>query len=394
MIKNRFLKITFVSILSVGILLSCFVIYKIIRWKAYIWLPAYCSDIVKDLFDKSDKLAPEAEKHIMFLICDHFEPGFGPVNKKEQDERIDYWVEHYKKLAFRHKDSDGLHLRYSWFYPIHERNPYVMQRLNKLTSVGLGEIEFHLHHGNDTAESLDRKIKDGLDWFNQFGAMITAEQPPRRYFGFIHGMFTLDNSAYGKIPGDYCGVNNELEILAQNGCYADFTFSCLGTDAQPEKINSIYYATDSPEPKSYNSGRDMKVGEKGQGDLLMIEGPTAVIPTHCLFDIGCLDLPPARIRVDGWVNANVHVKGRPEWIFIKTFIHSAYVSRSVLFSREMDDMFTYLESKYNKPPYRLHYVTAREAYNIAKAAEAGFSGNPNSYRDFQIKPPLNSKNNE
>jgi hypothetical protein len=37
----------------------------------------------------------------------------------------------------------------------------------------------------------------------------------------------------------------------------------------------------------------------------------------------------------------------------------------------------------------LHYVTAREAYNIAKAAEAGHAGDPNDFRDFVIPPPAN-----
>src|SRR5262249_32297077 len=37
----------------------------------------------------------------------------------------------------------------------------------------------------------------------------------------------------------------------------------------------------------------------------------------------------------------------------------------------------------------LHFVTAREAYNIVKAAEAGHSGNPNDYRDYLIPPPAN-----
>jgi hypothetical protein len=35
----------------------------------------------------------------------------------------------------------------------------------------------------------------------------------------------------------------------------------------------------------------------------------------------------------------------------------------------------------------LHYVTARELYNIVKAAESGAGGNPGAYRDFVIKPP-------
>ena len=35
----------------------------------------------------------------------------------------------------------------------------------------------------------------------------------------------------------------------------------------------------------------------------------------------------------------------------------------------------------------LHYVSAREAYNIVKAAEAGMQGNPGDYRDFHLPPP-------
>ncbi len=43
----------------------------------------------------------------------------------------------------------------------------------------------------------------------------------------------------------------------------------------------------------------------------------------------------------------------------------------------------------DRPGCRLHYVTARELYNVIKAAEAGRSGNPGALRDFQISPPLN-----
>jgi hypothetical protein len=32
-------------------------------------------------------------------------------------------------------------------------------------------------------------------------------------------------------------------------------------------------------------------------------------------------------------------------------------------------------------------VTARELYNLAKAAEAGATGDPGAWRDFVISPP-------
>jgi hypothetical protein len=51
-------------------------------------------------------------------------------------------------------------------------------------------------------------------------------------------------------------------------------------------------------------------------------------------------------------------------------------------------MHTYLEQRYNDgSDYVLHYVTAREMYNIAKAAEAGMTGNPNLYRDYELPRP-------
>ena len=46
--------------------------------------------------------------------------------------------------------------------------------------------------------------------------------------------------------------------------------------------------------------------------------------------------------------------------------------------------FLIFVKKYNKEPYVLHYVTAREMYNIIKAAEAGKKGNPATYRDYLI----------
>ncbi len=61
-----------------------------------------------------------------------------------------------------------------------------------------------------------------------------------------------------------------------------------------------------------------------------------------------------------------------------------------LLDAPVDSMFEYLESRYNDGEnYVLHYVSAREMYNIAKAAEAGETGNPHNYRDYEIpRPPL------
>jgi hypothetical protein len=97
--------------------------------------------------------------------------------------------------------------------------------------------------------------------------------------------------------------------------------------------------------------------------------------------------PPTRHRVRQWVETHIHVKGRPEWVFVKVSCHGAEErSRDALLGEAADTMYDELESRYCKGRYRLHYVTAREMYNVIKAAEAGQTGDPSQYYDYIISP--------
>jgi hypothetical protein len=64
-------------------------------------------------------------------------------------------------------------------------------------------------------------------------------------------------------------------------------------------------------------------------------------------------------------------------------------NQSAILGPGMEAMLAAMVERWNRPPFRLHFVTAREAYNIVKAAEAGLSGNPNEYRDYESPPPAN-----
>jgi hypothetical protein len=96
--------------------------------------------------------------------------------------------------------------------------------------------------------------------------------------------------------------------------------------------------------------------------------------------------PPTPYRIRLWVSQHIHVKGRPNWIIVKVSCHGAEDrNREALLGEPADQMYSYLEKEYRDGPgYRLHYVTARQLYNIIKAAEAGLAGNPNEYRDYMI----------
>jgi hypothetical protein len=276
--------------------------------------------------------------------------------------------------------------QHTWFYPYEQRNDAVMEELSRAVREGYGEIEFHWHHGNDTNETFGPKLSEALRWFNSFGAMVSGGPDGRARFAFIHGNCALDNSTVPK----FCGVNRELDALRKAGCYADFTFPSLGSPAQPLKVNSIYYAADDDSPKSYNTGIDARVGTRVADRLMMFEGPMTLTPTRRLFEYGAVenDEQPTAGRVDTWVGAGVCVRGRPEWRFVKVYTHGAQSRRTCL-GPKTGAMFSRLEERYSRGRYRLHYVTAREAYNIVRAAEDGRTGDPDNFRDYEVTPPRN-----
>ena len=92
-------------------------------------------------------------------------------------------------------------------------------------------------------------------------------------------------------------------------------------------------------------------------------------------------------KVNIWENANICVEGKPEWKFIKIFTHGALEkNHDAVFGKNAKLLFNQIIQKYkNNNKYLLHFVTAREMYNIIKAAEHGCTDDPNVYRDYQIK---------
>jgi len=141
----------------------------------------------------------------------------------------------------------------------------------------------------------------------------------------------------------------------------------------------------------------VRVGGSPSGDLMIVQGPLAlnwrnrrfgIIPRIENSDIR-RSCPPSAQRVDDWIRTGIHVQGRPEWVFVKIHTHGTQEGdMDTLLGPQMDAMHTYLESAYNDGErYVLHYVTAREVYNIIKAAETGKQGDPNQWRDFILPRP-------
>ena len=346
---------------------------------------------------RNNKICP---KHIFLYIVDHFEPQVGKPTKHISQERVVDWVNRYPSIAQKHVDSEGMHPKHSFFYPWDEYDEWEFQRICELCKSGYGEIEIHLHHSNDTEKGLRDKLHEAKRVFKNHGALSQWDNG-KTAFGFIHGNWALDNGRYTETP-NHCGVNNEITILKEEGCYADFTFPAWRCIAQPRMINSIFYALDDPEkPKSYDNGRrcDTSTHQPFNSDrdngLLIIQG----ILSPCIekqndklhFAMDNSELASYWTynprRLDRWVNAGIHVKGKPSYVFIKLHCHGASDEcRNTLLGQDLDYLFTDAEMRYNDGVnYILHYVTAREMFNIIKSVEANSKKDFIQRRDFLVR---------
>ena len=376
------------GLVLVAIVACAAVAYKVVQKHHDIWLYDY-------VFNQGSGERPDGITDIIVLTVDHWEPGTRVPERNM--EIVNAWMTGFRALADKHIDSDGRKWQHTFYYPLEQFAGYQVDSLVQLCSEGYGDVEVHLHHQNDTEESLRRKFIDGIDSLQAHGALISEDGQTR--FSFIHGNWALDNSR--ELDGmNFCGVDNEISILLELGCYADFTFPSLECEAQPSLVNKIHYATDDPDrPKSYDTGVRSRKGLKTDENQLMIfQGPMMIdwsdwrFKTHPTIDDGCLykDLMPSLHRFDLWVDADIRVVDGPNWIFVRPFAHGCNVEGGGIdanLGEEMDAMLTAVEKKYRDGEnYRLHYMTAREAYNVVKAAEAGLEGNPNDYRDYLIKP--------
>ena len=373
-------------VLAIGVLAVAAVGWRLLRARnMHLWLPGYLL--------RRRPARVDGPVHVMFCFVDHFEPMWRGADLATQRARVDRWCNDYRALAARHRDADGRPPQHTFFYPEEEYAEEHLDKLSALCMDGYGEIEVHLHHDNDTEANFRTSIQRFCKVLHErHGALSRDPFDGGLRFGFIHGNWCLDNS---RADGRWCGLNNELILLRELGCYADFTLPSAPSDTQTRTSNAIYYAKDDPQqPKSHDRGNPVRVGGKANGDLMIVQGPlglnwrerrAGVMPRIENSDIrgSC---PPTPARVDAWVRAGIHVEGRPDWVFVKIHTHGTQeMDMDTLLGDAAETMHAYLERTYNDGKrHVLHYVTAREAYNIIKAAEAGEHGNPGHYRDYVL----------
>jgi hypothetical protein len=352
-------------------------------------------------------LAPAASGpvHVIFALADHFEPAIDPadgqkrVPRPEQERRLEWWTREYPKVIDEFRDHDGRPLVHSYFYPAEQYDEGLIEMLAEHCHAGWGEVEIHLHHGldaPDTAENTRRVLvdfRDRLAFQHRCLAVDNVSASPK--YAFVHGNFALANSAAGR----FCGVDSEMKVLSETGCYADLTMpSGFWHPAQTQKINSVYEcALPLDEAAPHRKGRDLTAGSAPHTLPLMIQGPLIVdIPRSLRLHRPVIENsavtganPLTTHRLSLWKQARISVGGRPDWIFIKLHCHSMDpTQKEAVIGDSFRAFLGELVAGAGSRKETLHFVSAREMTNIVLAACDGRDGDPGKYRDYRYKKIL------
>src|SRR5215471_8283166 len=366
------------------------------------WLLRYPFERAARMWNRG---GPHQVRHLIIVVANHYEPSWTSTGEtldaNTQLERIEVWAEKALALCDAVKGSDGVPLRHTYFYPGEQYDYRLLRMMAEMQAQGLGEIEVHLHHGvdkPDTPENLRASLIQFRDILaTEHKCLSRRPESPDPMYGFVHGNWALANSADGR----FCGVDSEMQILAETGCYADFTLPSIYSRAQVPRINAIYQCgLPISEPSPHRKGPGLRIGSPPALPLI-ITGPTLLDwraarrwPPVPRIDDGVLDnnygLSMARAR--RWINAGISVKGRPDWLFIKLYGHAFFTGdHDVLIGETARRFFSEL-CQYGEETgeFKVHFATAREAFNIAMAAVDGRQGDPHQFRDFLLQPIMNT----
>jgi len=347
---------------------------------------------VRSLVSRSLAQRPVGPVDILFSIVDHYEPDHGGAPIERERRRVTAWLDRYPRLADEFRDADGRPPQHTFFFPAEVYRAEHLDRLAALCSRGYGEVEVHLHHGHDTSERLRETLESFKETLAGRHGLLSTDRSGAIRYAFIHGNWALDN---GRLDDRYCGVNDELTILRETGCYADFTMPAAPNPAQSRIVNQIYYAVDDPDrPRSYDHGRPAAVNRRPpENGLLLVQGPLGVYRKGGIrigLENATIDASPGHhltlSRFRRWVDCGIAVAGRPEWIVVKVHTHGAKEDNAdVLLGTVGRRFHEEIARSFNDGrQFRLHYVTAREIANIIHAAEDGASGNAGTYRDYDL----------
>lgn len=351
-----------------------------------------------------------SKQNLIFTIANHFEPAWRPEGGEGYDldtqrRRLDEWHRRARKTGEAVLDSDGTKFRHTNFYPGEQYDREILEQLAAIQSEGLGETEIHLHHGvdaPDTPENLRKALVDFRDCLAQEHALLSRlDGQGKPMYAFVHGNLALANSFHGL----YCGVDCEMQILHETGCYADLTLPNAPNPTQVPVLNKIYECgLPLHERAPHRKGKQVRAFGNQPQLPLIFTGPLILdwkrnhrikgIPLPRIDDgVLAANQPLDLARFNRWRSANITVQGRPEWVFVKLYCHGFFdQDQPFSIGDEAQRFFSeVIETGEKNGDYKVHFASAREAFNMVMAAIDGREGAPNDFRNYRLKPIMNER---
>ncbi|MES2390787.1 MAG: hypothetical protein V4555_04040 [Acidobacteriota bacterium] len=315
------------------------------------------------------RLGERPAKRVWVSLMDHFEPMGGSVSLDRGAARVAAWQRKWPEIAeAAPRDASGRKPCFTAFYPQEEYEPSLLNALAEMAQMKTFDVEVHLHHDHDTAESFREKVRIFCRKLRDDHGLLHVHKG-REVFGFIHGNWALDNS---RPDGKWCGVKGELQVLRDLGCYADFTMPSAPSATQSRIVNKIYWTTGDPEkPRGFDQGVEATVGGGGRGDLLMIPGPLGLryrgrlLPRTETGELAAYDLPTP-YRAKRWMDVAPRLG---DDIFIKLYGHSAREDNATALlgkdGREggLAPMFRWIHEAAERRGLELHWASAYELFS-------------------------------
>lgn len=360
------------------------------------WLARYPLSRVRSFLEQT----AFEKKHVIITVANHFEPGWsesGVLDHREQMKRLAAYHQMARETGEAVVDADGTRFRHTNFYPGEQYHKEILDQMAEMQAEGLGEVEVHLHHGverPDTAEGLRSALvefRDTLAERHRCLSRLDGEGAPM--YAFVHGNLALANSCGGR----FCGVDNEMEILRETGCYADMTLPSAPEQSQVAMINQIYECGGPlDEAVPHRTGRRVSTNGIGPQLPLIFTGPLVFNWTRRIsgvpvprIDDGALtaNQPLDLARFDRWRSANVTVAGRSDWVFVKLYAHGFFDrDQTACIGEDAKRFFAEMVEQGEKTgAFEIHFASAREAFNMTLAAIDGRRGEPGAYRNYRLR---------
>ena len=338
-----------------------------------------------------------SQTHVIFVVANHFEPGLGDQALR----RLEKWSKLARATGEAVRDHDGTPFRHTNFFPAEQYERPVLDMLADLQRDGFGEVEVHLHHGVDQPDTAANtrltlgRFRDVLAYEHKCLSRENDKASPK--YAFVHGNWALANSAGGR----FCGVDEEMQILADTGCYADFTLPSVPFQSQVPRINAIYQCGHSlSEAKPHRAGPTVKIGDQLKQPVIFT-GPLVFdwsrrmhgLPVPRIDD-GALaqNYPLTLDRFHRWRGARISVAGKPDWIFVKLFSHAFFkADQDAMIGEQMKRFMNEVLDDAERYDFKVYFASAREAFNMVAAAVAQQPGDPGQVRDYKLRQIMQEK---